>query len=172
MGRAIFLKEFRGDLSGREDVGPKNGGAKGDAWPKHGETKGDAWPKNGGAKGDAWPKNGGAQAKEDTGGGVWKALFPDEEQSEHSGSNAKVAIGVGHSLDGDERGALLQLADLLAARFGRRGDRALRSQHLVHQASVLVERRRRVPSGLGADRCARSADRVGGLLCEDHREEG
>ena len=30
------------------------------------------------------------KAKEDTGGGVWEILFPDEDQGEHSGSHAKV----------------------------------------------------------------------------------
>ena len=40
------------------------------------------------------------KAKEDTGGGVRKALFPDEDQSEHRGSHAKVTIGLAGTSQG------------------------------------------------------------------------
>ena len=42
------------------------------------------------------------KAKEDTGGGVWKALFPDEDQSEDNGSHAKDTTGLAGTSQGPE----------------------------------------------------------------------
>ena len=48
--------------------------------------KGELVPETGYHKSKTPTKRKDAQAKEDTGGGVWSALFPDEDQSEHNQS--------------------------------------------------------------------------------------